>query len=130
MLGEDRRRRARVVPEQGVEIQLSVVTGFQVLEVNAAGMLLRCDRAFVAGERIQIHTMLANEPFSARVEITRVHQVPSGDIQPYGNLVAAAFVSFDKNSYQTLRRLLSRATVDAQLRRARLRSGRRVPGGS
>jgi hypothetical protein len=129
MLGEDRRRRARVVPEQAVEIQLSVVTGFQVLEVNAAGMLLMCDRAFVAGERTQIHTMLANEPFSARVEITRVRQVPSGDVQHYGKLVAAAFMSFDNNSYRTLRRFLSRAAVGGQLRRARVR-GHRVPGRS
>ena len=129
MTGEDRRRVPRFVPEQGLEVQLSLVTGFQVLELSAAGMLLSSDRAFVAGERTQVHTMLADEPFSARVEVKAVRQFSSGQGQASNrHVIAAAFVSFDHGSDRTLRRFLSRAAPRGSLREARERTNRRGPG--
>ena len=85
------------------------MTGVEVLDLSATGMLLACDCALDVGHRTQVRMMLGRDPFAAWIEVKRVAVIESAS--PRGSsrcLVGAAFTSLDEQSARALHAFLPR----------------------
>ena len=83
------------------------MTGVELLDVSATGMLLACDCALDVGHRAQVRMMLGREPFAAWIEVKRAAAIEPAS--PHGStrcLVGAAFTSLDEQSARALHAFL------------------------
>jgi len=89
------------------------MTGVEVLDVSATGMLLACDCALDVGHRTQVRMVLGRDPFAAWIEVKRVAAIDPAS--PRGSrrcLVGAAFTSLDEQSARALHAFLPRTHGD------------------
>ncbi|HET7056773.1 MAG TPA: PilZ domain-containing protein [Thermomicrobiales bacterium] len=103
----DRRRTARFLPKRSIDVALSTVMDFTVVDLSATGVLLSCAWPLDIGHRRKLQMVIAGRPFAAWIEVRRVEQFSASAGAPPGYLVGASFLSIDESSQDTLQRFIA-----------------------
>ena len=100
----DRRQHARHRCPEDLHLTVFGVLDVELVDISSTGVLFRSACAFPEGERLELQTVLAGEPFAAVVEVRRSQQVPGSGVRPYR--IAASFASIGRDTARRLQGLL------------------------
>ena len=101
----DRRRHPRTPPSDEISMLWPTVADVELLDVSLGGASFSASEYMHPGQTIQVRTVLAGAPFSARAEVLRAD--PGTQMQRSNRyLTACRFSAVDEASRATLLRFL------------------------
>jgi len=106
--GQPERRKYPRGPAPGtLHVSLPVVLDIDIVDISQGGLLFHSKLALVVGQRLQVRTLLGEEPFVSWVEVVRADPNRSNGNGPRFS-VGAVFTSRDGEGARRLRQFLSR----------------------
>jgi c-di-GMP-binding flagellar brake protein YcgR len=104
-LAVERRRHPRVAPLGGLHVSVPIVMSTEIIDLSSGGALLSTSEPLAIGQRAHLRTLLAGQPFSAWVEVRRVHR-DAASARDAGHQLGVAFTALDDASRRTLSRFV------------------------
>ena len=103
----ERRKYLRGVAPSTLHVDLPVVLDVDIVDISEGGFLFRSPAPLAVGQRLQIRTVLGEEPFVSWVEVVRVDPTRANGNGPRFS-VGAVFTSREGESARRLKQFLTR----------------------
>jgi|KBSMisStandDraft_5_1062788.scaffolds.fasta_scaffold05336_3 hypothetical protein len=99
------RRRFPRIPADEIDLLVPNVTSVELLDISTSGAMLSTEAVLQVGQRAQIRTLLAREPFAAWVEVLRVDIGTAGG-SVMRHRLGVTFTAMDEKSRKLLQRFV------------------------